>query len=124
MSLSFIHQYPYFVFTNKQISLINVKAKLYRFPFAMKKNIPDENNFRNCPEVVVVKWQICGLEIEDQHLRRSDKKSCWTKESTFEKRPKEKYSRQRVVVVTSELSTWQPIALDQKRSCLGWMALL
>ena len=89
------------------------------------------NNFRNCLGKAVVKWQICGLEIEDQHLRRSDKKSCWAKginiwEEVEKKveRPKEKYSRQRVVVVTSELSTWQPIALDQKRSCLGKMALL
>ena len=65
-------------------------------PFAMNKNIPVEpNNFRNCLEVVVVKWQICGLEIKDkhlkrndkkklmdeknQHLKRSDKKSCWAK---------------------------------------------
>ena len=57
LSLASIHQYPYFVFTNIQISLINVKAKLYRFPFAMSMNIPVEalkpNNFRNCLGMVV-----------------------------------------------------------------------
>ena len=41
------------------------------------------NNFRNCLEKVVVKWQICGLEIKDQHLRRSDKKSWETEREIF-----------------------------------------
>ena len=70
--------YQYFVVTNLQISLIDVTAKKYSFPIAVDNPLKP-NNFRNCLGKAVVKWQICGLEIEDQHLKRSDKKSCWAK---------------------------------------------
>ena len=55
-----------------------LQQQKYSFPIAMDNPLK-LNNFRNCLGKAVVKWQTCGFEIEDQHLRRSDKKSCWAK---------------------------------------------